>query len=221
MLPRILEPEVMESEQDALEYDHMDHHQVNEAFTTETLALAPAVGTVVDLGTGTALIPILIAQRAPGLHLVAVDLSAEMLKLAAQHLAATGLADRIELVLADAKATGLPARHYDVVISNSIVHHVPEPLTIFREVQRLAKPDAPLFLRDLCRPPDLAYLARIVDTYAAGCSDYQRKLYRDSLHASLTVAEVQELARAAGLTGVRVYASSDRHWTLLRAPRAG
>jgi hypothetical protein len=44
-------------------------------------------------------------------------------------------------------------------------------------------------------------------------------LFRDSLHAAFTVDEVNQLISDAGLEGVTVYQSSERHWTAERAFR--
>jgi hypothetical protein len=83
-LKRILEPEVMDTERDAVEYDGMDFTDVNLSFALRAAGLAPLTGTVLDVGTGTARIPILFLQQSgSALSVHAVDLSAEMLKLAA------------------------------------------------------------------------------------------------------------------------------------------
>ena len=105
----------------------------------------------------------------------------------------------------------------DAVISNSLVHHIPEPAAVFGEVARVAKPGAALFFRDLRRPRDEAELSALLAEHAADCNDYQREMFSDSLRAALTLAEVEALAADAGLDGVRIYESSDRHWTLARA----
>jgi hypothetical protein len=39
-------------------------------------------------------------------------------------------------------------------------------------------------------------------------------MFRDSLHAALTVEEVRELVRDFGLSSDSVKATSDRHWTI-------
>jgi len=41
-------------------------------------------------------------------------------------------------------------------------------------------------------------------------------LFRDSLHAAFTLNEVKEIVQNAGLEGVKVYQSSDLHWTAER-----
>jgi hypothetical protein len=38
-------------------------------------------------------------------------------------------------------------------------------------------------------------------------------LFRDSLHAAFTLNEIKEIVQNAGLGGVKVYQSSELHWT--------
>jgi hypothetical protein len=57
----------------------------------------------------------------------------------------------------------------------------------------------------------------LVSTIGDEYDDYQRKLFRDSLHAALTLEEVNNLIITAGLVGVQIYQSSDRHWTAKRS----
>jgi ubiquinone/menaquinone biosynthesis C-methylase UbiE len=221
MLDRVLEPEVMDGQQDAEEYAAFDNTSVNEEFVRRALELAPREGYVLDIGTGPGDIAILLAQRAPGLRIVAIDLGAHMLATARRNVAAAGLTGRVEVLEADAKATGLAALSFDMVISNSVVHHIPKPAQLFAEVARLAKPSAALFIKDLHRPETERELLGLVDEYAAGCTEYQRRTFRESLHAALTLSEVSALCASLELPGVELSRPSDRHWCLERRSAAG
>jgi ubiquinone/menaquinone biosynthesis C-methylase UbiE len=213
MLPRVLEAEVMDAAADAADYDAMDFAAVNAAFADDFVRrFGTSPGHVLDVGTGTARIPIEIAKRSP-VSITAVDLSEDMLALAHKNVATAGLADRITLQSVDAKGMPFPDGSFDAVVSNSIVHHIPEPCTFVREVVRLVKPGGAIFIRDLFRPPDRATLERLVETYAANDKHHQRQLFSDSLHAALTVDEVRTLITAVGLDPAAVSATSDRHWT--------
>jgi ubiquinone/menaquinone biosynthesis C-methylase UbiE len=216
MIERILEQEIMDSQEDADEYASFDNSAVNDEFVARALELAPAAGAVLDIGTGPADIAVLLAQRAPALRILAIDLGEHMLRLARANVAKAGLTDRVEVRKADAKATGLPGASFDLVISNSLVHHIPEPSSLFAELARLASPRAGLFIKDLHRPETEAELERLVDTYAQGCTEYQRRAFSESLHAGLTVAEVQGICSSLGLRGVEIRRCSDRHWCLER-----
>src|SRR5438876_5952427 len=84
MLPRVLEPEVMDSAEEARDYDAMDHSQVNRLFVADFLAFyAPRAGdTLLDVGTGTAQIPIELCRQNTDARIVAVDLAEHMLRVA-------------------------------------------------------------------------------------------------------------------------------------------
>ncbi|MGQ9896172.1 MAG: class I SAM-dependent methyltransferase [Acidobacteriota bacterium] len=220
-MERILEPEVMDTAEEAQAYDAMDFTEVNTAFADTVVGLGIRSGYILDVGTGTARIPILIAERLSEVRIAAVDLSAEMLKLADAHLRAAKLETRISLHLADAKHLPFPAATFDAVISNSIVHHIPEPVTVLREIARVAKPGAALLIQDLLRPATSEAADALVARYTAKESPRQQRLFRDSLGAALTLEEIASAAQVAGLTDITMAQTSDRHWTLTRLPLSG
>jgi ubiquinone/menaquinone biosynthesis C-methylase UbiE len=214
MLPRVLETEVMDTAEEAQDYDAMDHSMVNDLFVRDFLATGADVSEVLDVGTGTAQIPIRLGQLAPAAHVTAVDLAEHMLAKGRANVAAAGLADRIALVKVDAKRLPYADGQFSAVISNSIIHHIPEPLQALREMRRVTRAGGVLFVRDLLRPTSLAELRRLVDTYAAGANPHQRELFGASLHAALSLDEIRDLATQIGLRPDDVRATSDRHWTL-------
>lgn len=219
MLSRILEPELMDTEQEARDYDSMDHSGVNRVFVDDLLAAANWAGLsldsveMLDLGTGTALIPIELCRRSPGARVVAIDLADEMLKLARRNVESAGLQDRIRLERVDGKRLAYADGTFAAVISNSIVHHIPEPRYVLAEALRVARHDGLIFIRDLLRPADDATVRQLVDTYAAGANDHQRFLFDASLRAALNLDEIRELVASLGFSPDSVRATSDRHWT--------
>ena len=197
----------------------MDHREVNARFAGDFEDAArnaglPADSRVLDVGTGTALIPIEIATRLPGLRITAIDLAEEMLVLGRKNVAAAGQADRITLQRIDAKDLAGPNAAFDAVVSNSIVHHIPQPLDVIREMARVTRKGGLLFVRDLLRPDSKAELDRLVSQYAGDANDRQRQLFADSLHAALTLDEVADLLESIALPREAVQQTSDRHWTV-------
>ena len=224
LLARVLETEAMDTAAEAEDYDAMDHAEVNHRFVVDLLrsvaVLDPAAlpdgldaVEILDLGTGTAQIPILLCRRLPGVRVTACDLAAEMLRVARWNLARECLLDRVTLVEADAKDLPEAAGRFPCVVSNSIVHHVAEPITVLREGWRLLALGGLVFFRDLFRPADEASLRHLVDLYAADANEHQRQLFADSLRAALTVEEVRALVEQLGAAPDSVAATSDRHWT--------
>jgi len=215
-MQRITEPEVMDSPQEAIEYDAMDFLEVNTAFAESALALCPPTALILDAGTGTARIPIIMCQRRPQWQIIGIDLAQSMLEIGRQNVEQAGLQQQIKLELVDAKQMPYPDAYFDMVISNSIIHHLPNPLPFLQELKRVLKPNGAIFLRDLMRPNSQEILEEIVNKYAADCNEHQKMLFRDSLHAAFTLDEINELMQQASLENVHIYQSSDRHWTAER-----
>jgi ubiquinone/menaquinone biosynthesis C-methylase UbiE len=221
-LVRILEPEVMDRPDEAVEYDALDHRAVNQSFVTDLLAALPAAPIsadwtpfpdVLDLGTGTALIPIELCRRHSDCRVLAADAAVSMLELARYHLEIENLTQRIELRHVDAKQLPFPDGLFDVVMSNSIIHHIPEPISVLREALRVARAGGLLFFRDLLRPESDAQLRHFVTTYAAGANEQQQRMFAESLHAALSLDEIRSLVAALGFPAETVQPTSDRHWT--------
>ena len=214
---RIVEQEVMDTAEAAEAYDAMEHGEVDNAFVERVLALGAKSGHFLDVGTGPAQIPILLAQRCPEIRITAIDLSKEMLKIAKRHVAAAALTSRITLEQVDAKALPYPDNTFDGIISNSIVHHIHDSLRALQEMSRVVKPGGLVLIRDLVRPETPEAAQAFVDTYAAEDTPYQQKLYYDSFLAAFTIAEVNEMLAQMDLSGAIVVQSSDRHWSVERA----
>jgi ubiquinone/menaquinone biosynthesis C-methylase UbiE len=227
-MERVLEPEVMDTPEEARDYDAMDHGEVNVRFCEDLLAAGPIGPSVLDVGTGTALIPIELCGRAPHVHVVAIDLAEHMLARAKENLAHAKLQDRVMLEKIDAKAMPYPDAAFATAVSNSIIHHIPEPRGVLAEMVRVTAPGGLVFVRDLARPRSDADVDRLVELYggerpadprAQASYEHQRALFRASLKAALTLDEIAALASDLGMPGC-VSMTSDRHWTLaFRKPR--
>jgi ubiquinone/menaquinone biosynthesis C-methylase UbiE len=215
MLPRVLEPEVMDSEAEARDYDTMDHSSVNRAFALDFLRpYISGPDPILDVGTGTAQIPVEICLQAISLiHVFAIDASAAMLRLGQVNIDRAGLTDRIGLQLVDARRLPFPDGAFPAVVSNSIVHHIPEPRSVLAEIVRVTMAKGRIFVRDLLRPEDDATVRRLVELHAAGANQAQRDLFEASLRAALTVAEMQALVAELGCDPQSVRQTTDRHWT--------
>jgi ubiquinone/menaquinone biosynthesis C-methylase UbiE len=221
MLHRVLEPEVMDTVDDAADYDAMDHSTVNRRFVDDwdlgcrLFGLDPGAPLrMLDVGTGTARIPIEFCQRFPELQIEALDLASEMLKLGALNVERSGLGTRIKLQLVDAKRIPCEDGVYDTVVSNTIIHHIPEPLDSLAEMVRVLAPGGFLIIRDLLRLDNESEIESIVRTYAGNSTPSQQQLLRQSLHASLTITEVASMLEELQLPREWVQATSDRHWTI-------
>ena len=218
MLKRTLEPEVMDTSDEAIAYDEMDHSEVNERFVTDLIEFAKEVGTeltgeVLDLGTGTARIPVQLCKAVEDVRVFAVDLSIEMLDIARLNIELSSNLERIMLGHCDAKQLEMDDNRFDVVISNSIVHHIPDPRSTFAEAVRVCRSQGILFFRDLLRPESDDLVTELVKIYAGEEVDHARQMFDDSLRAAFTIEEIQDFVAELGYPPSSVQATSDRHWT--------
>lgn len=212
-MPRVLEPEVMDSAEEARDYDSMDHAEVNRRFVEDFLLVWGGESPVLDVGTGTAQIPIELCQRHARATVVGIDLAQAMLDVGQINVSRAGLEGRIRLQRFDAKSLPLADESFAAVMSNSIVHHLAEPVRALREMVRVCRRGGVIFVRDLLRPTDQKTLADLVERYAGGANEHQRAMFAASLHAALTLEEIRELVEDLGFAPDTVQPTSDRHWT--------
>jgi ubiquinone/menaquinone biosynthesis C-methylase UbiE len=212
-LERVLEPEVMDTYEEADDYDSMDHSEVNRAFVTDFLAAGDVTGLFLDLGTGTALIPIELCERHEDCYVMAADASVHMLEMARYNIEIAGQIERIQLDHSDAKDLPYKDGYFAAVISNSIVHHVPDPTVVLKEAIRVVELGGLLFFRDLMRPGSDEEVRQFVETYAGQENEHQQQMFENSLRAALNLEEMRQLVADLGFDPETVQATSDRHWT--------
>ena len=214
MLDRMLEPEAMDTPAEASDYDGMDHSAVNRTFAADFLSVSPGDrGLTLDVGTGTAQIPIELCRRSPTIRIVAVDLADEMLKIARINVGRAGFSGRIRIEKVNGRRMDHPADHFAAVVSNSIIHHIPEPAECFAEMVRVCASGGRLFVRDLVRPESSEHLRGLVESYAGGENARSRRMFADSLHAALTLDDVRAIVARLGFDPEGAALTSDRHWT--------
>jgi ubiquinone/menaquinone biosynthesis C-methylase UbiE len=212
-MPRQPEPELMDLPDEVAAYAHADFAEVNQAFVDRLLDLTGDFqgARCVDLGTGPADIPVRLIQARSDWTVTAIDASPPMLGFARHTVGQAGLSASIEIVQANALNTGLSSRSYDVVFSNSILHHLNDTMRFWQEVQRLGKEGAMVFLRDLYRPQDEATAVAIIEQYAGNESQLLQDEYRRSLMAAYTPEELRAQLAAVGLAHLTVETITDRH----------
>ena len=216
MIERILEPEVMDDKLEAEEYDRMDFTDVN----TDFAILASKLGDsnsqikVLDIGTGTARIPIILSELRPQWQILGVDLASSMLDLGHKNIAQARKSKRISLQLIDGKKMPYEDNSFDLVMTNSLVHHIPNPLDLLLEIDRIVKYDGSILIRDLLRPNSIDEIETIVQEANLDYSPRQQQLFYDSLHAALTLEEIQKCVHQVGWYNAQVHQSSSRHWTV-------
>jgi ubiquinone/menaquinone biosynthesis C-methylase UbiE len=212
---RIPEPELMDSEAQASAYAGADFSESNALFTDQFLERfhqPGSTGRLADLGCGPADICIRLCRALPGWRITGLDAGPNMLRHAALAVAGAGLEQRIELRLSHLPDPELPARSFQAVTSNSLLHHLPEPGVLWSTIQQIAAPGAAVQVMDLRRPADEDAAAELVDTYAADAPQVLKDDFYHSLLAAYTPDEVARQLQEHGLGLLEISLPSDRHW---------
>lgn len=223
-LPRKPEPEVMgdadevEAYASAAGQSYLD--AIDNTLVDQVVSLGRASGWLLDIGTGPGGIPLKIAARLPQLRVVGVDYSVNMIRAAHRAAAERGLAGRARFLAGDACRLAFPDACFDVVLSNSVLHHLENPVALLDEMARVARPDGAVLLRDLRRPGRWIFPLH-VGWYGRHYSGLMKKLYVDSVHAAYTGEELGELLRRSALAKARVFFHQRTHLGFIRDGRAG
>lgn len=213
--PRVLEPEVMVGEEEAGAY--MDAAAAAHLARLDAgwAALVVRSGPrgrarVLDVGTGGGQIPSLLAKRRPAWRIWGVDRSPAMLRAGLDALAVTrGEARRsarlftLGLAVAEARRLPFPDGLFDLVVSNSLLHHLADPTPVLDEIARVVRPTGRVLLRDLRRPPRPVFRAWIA-WHGRSYRGPMRELYEASVAAAFTPAELEAVLRGSGLAGAVV-----------------
>jgi len=193
----------------------MDHARVNSAFVDDLLAGGHVGPRVIDLGCGPAMIAIELCNRDPTMRVMGIDAEVGMLEIARLEVELAGMLDRVILRHADASAMDdFEEQMADTVMSNSLIHHLEQPEAGLITCQRLLCDGGRLFVRDLARPDSEQQVERLVSMHVGEEPPAAQQLFRQSLHAAITIDEVRGILGGLGISERHVQMTSDRHWTI-------
>ena len=137
---------------------------------------APVCAVAADLGCGTG--NVLHAMLGKAGTVIGVDGSPRMLELARRRFAAEG--DRVSLRIGDLSHLPLRDGEADFASLNMVLHHVPSPVEILREIRRILTPHGLLLLTDFNSHSD--------EGMRGEYGDHWLGFDRDTLHGYLSRA---------------------------------
>jgi ubiquinone/menaquinone biosynthesis C-methylase UbiE len=216
-LQRVAEPEVMDDSAEVEAYSSATAQSylnaIDDTFVEHAARLARGRerGRALDIGTGPGQIVLKLARQLTRWKFIGVDRSPNMI---AQGLASLGtaaeLAGRVQFYVADGNQLPFRDWTFDLVVCNSVLHHLAEPQKLLTEITRLAKPGGAILLRDLRRPSRLAYPLH-VRRHGRHYQGLMYKLYCDSVRSAYTVEELQDLLDCSPMRRAKIFEHARTH----------
>ncbi len=213
------EPELIEDAEQALAYAQADFLESNALFIKllgrlEQTPLHRA--RALDLGYSSADIVCRFLRAWPQATCDALDGSVAMLRHARAALdRLPGVTARTRLLCECIPRPTLPKAHYDLILSNGLLHQLHNPQVLWQTVRAATPPGAQVLIMDLMRPASAGWAETLVATYAAGEPEVLRTDFRNSLFAAFEPTGVVEQLVDAGLSELEVAVVSDRHLVVL------
>ena len=222
-MERRCEPELMDDALQVQAYAEADFSAGDQAVVERIAELFPGgLGPrVADPGCGPGNISFRLADRFAEVSVLGLDGAAAMLAVADARLGpwrqgpGAGHPDRLAfrralLPLAPADARELTAG-FTAVVSNSLLHHLHDPLVLWRTVATLAAPGAAVYIKDLRRPANLEAAQALLARHLADAPPVLQHDYLASLQAAFEPGEVAEQLQATGLGQLQVRPLEDRY----------
>src|ERR1700676_723137 len=230
-LPRVPEPEVMDDAGEVQAYSSAAAQEylgkIDDTFVEHAVRLAGGVAAqkspvkftlrLLDIGTGPGQIILKLAPRLSFWQLLGVDRSPNMIRQAIA--AATREASRpqpttawpfVQFLVADGARLPFADASFDLVLSNSVLHHLAHPAAFLAEIARIVKPTGAVLVRDLRRPSRIAYNLH-VRRHGRHYSGLMYKLYCDSVRSAYTEHELSAMLQTAKFPRVRVFTLGRTH----------
>lgn len=215
MLPRTPEPELMEDEDQVEAYADADFTEAHNSLLVHLKQHLPAdlkIERILDLGCGPGDMTYRLFRIFPTATLHAVDGSPLMIEAARRFFAQVamggGAPPPVEWFCT--RIQDMPSQPYDLVFSNSLLHHVHDPALFWKTIAGSMAPASFVFVSDLMRPASEAEAHEIVERHSKKESEILKRDFYRSLLAAFRPEEVADQLQTAGLP-FQIEVVSDRH----------
>ena len=213
MFDRIPEEEIMEGEP-ATAYANADFSEPHNLFVEliSKIAKPGKFSSILDVGMGSADIAIRLIKKFPKINITGFDGSVKMLELAKQKIRNNKFEKIIKCYHGFIGEDFLDNQKFDLVLSNSVLHHVEKPQAFWNLIKNSTKTGGSFFVMDLLRPDSVDNAHKIVTEYAADESKQLKIDFYNSLLAAYTTEEVKKQLLESGIENFNIQQITDRHF---------
>lgn len=162
----------------------------------------PPGGTLLEVGSGRAGLTLLLAQRFPGVRIVALEYDPELVDKARQLLerkprwALQAHVEQIELRRGDATQLPFPDETFDGVLACLVLHHIAHWEAAVREIGRVLKPGGDFVVEELLRR-FFAFWGPVTRLFPPEALIEEHALYQHLQSAGFDVVSYRRLFRGA------------------------
>ena len=201
----------MEQKEQAYAYANADFSNSNELFLENLFKFCTITDEtkILDIGCGDGEIPIEIYKKTKS-KITVLDGSSAMLDEFSKKMSANNI-DNIKIIQRRYEDTYLTEKSFDVLISNSVLHHVKSPKQFWEKSFNLVRQQGHIVLMDLFRPSSEHELLAILNKYG-GDNPVLLNDFENSLRAAYTPYEVEGQLSSFPSISSSVKAISDRHF---------
>ncbi|WP_208742246.1 class I SAM-dependent methyltransferase [Leptospira kanakyensis] len=222
---RIPEPELMEDPTQVESYDQADFESAHSFLIRKFQDRLPqrfVPESILDLGCGPGDMSSRLYSQFPNANFTFLDGSEFMLDRCKKRmgtLVSEKRKDKIDFKKELVQGF-VPESPYDLVFSNSLLHHIHDPFEFWGAVQRSIHNDSFIFISDLIRPDSLTSANQLMERYAKEESEILKKDFYNSLLAAYRIEEVKEMLEITRLDSkLNLEPVTDRHWICYSKPR--
>lgn len=150
-----------------------------------------STGKILDVGTGSGVLPLEIAKRKQGLEITGIDIAPGMVRIASRAAEKMGLSGSIRFKIASAMALPFEDGYFDLVFSTLSFHHWAKPAECLREILRVLRKDGEAWIYDIRRDITEEVNRKVKEKYGMILSFILLNLVRK--HSSVTLERIEKI----------------------------
>jgi 2-polyprenyl-3-methyl-5-hydroxy-6-metoxy-1,4-benzoquinol methylase len=216
LVKRAPEEELMDLPAHAQAYANADFSEPNSKFVALFSEKFPGFNRqrILDLGCGLADITMRLAEQTHKQKSSAWTAPMPCSIAGKEILQHSSLANRVDIRKwhIGRQENPLGSEGFHAVVSNSLLHHMHDPLDLLRAIRACAAPGAAVLVMDLIRPQSRIEAENIVEKYAGKEPEVLRNDFLNSLLAAYRPAEIMEQLVSANMEFLQIEIVSDRHF---------
>ncbi len=188
---RIPEPELMNDIDQVEAYASADFSRADQKFAEfiQSDWGSNKLSSIIDLGCGPGNISHLLAKKFNSAQVLGIDGAEEMLKIARKRMQEDELENlkyRKELIPLKS------AEKFDIVCSNSLLHHLHKPMDFWSSIERALDLNGKFYVGDLYRPKSTEEAVKMKEMYAGDDPEVLQIDFYNSLLAAFTKEEIED-----------------------------